>query len=82
MNNQIKIIFHVIALSFFLFGSVILHVVFNSNSNDTFMLFFGIPIEKSIIFDTGLLFFGMGFFIEFFLTFKPILIAEYKKKKR
>ena len=74
-----KIFIHIVAISFFLFGFVILHAVYNDTSDYDYMLFFAIPIGKVTIFDMGLLFFGMGFFIEFLFTFKPIYVLTKKR---
>jgi len=69
-----KILLHIVAITLFMFGCVLLHAVYNDRSEFSFMEFFGIAITKIIIFDTALLCVSMGFFIEFFLTFRPIHI--------
>ena len=72
-----KIFLHIIALTLFLLGIVILHIVHNYNYLIYKPLdFFGIPININILFDIGLILIGIGFFIEFFLTFKPIKIID------
>lgn len=74
-----KILFHIVAISLFMFGCVILHSFANSKTYSSTMLFFGTDVEKSVVFDIGILCIAIGFFIEFFFTFYPIYIL---KKKR
>lgn len=71
----IKLFLHVISLSLFLFSAVILHVVLNSDTK--FFNFYGYFIAPRAFFtDLGLMLVGIAFFIEFFMTFKPIKIIE------
>ena len=73
-----KILIHIIAISCFMIGLVILHVAYNYLYANTW--FFGIEVERPFIFDTGLLCITIGFFTEFFLTFRPIYILIKRKK--
>ncbi|TFG10124.1 MAG: hypothetical protein EU535_08515 [Promethearchaeota archaeon] len=76
---------HILAMSLFMFGIVLLHAVYNSTSEYDWMYFFDIQVNKVAILDSGILCISVGFFIEFFMTFKPILIVnrrESNKKKR
>lgn len=75
-----KIVIHIIAISFFMLGIIILHTVANSRSENFTIFFFGVEILKSVIFDIGILCICTGFFIEFFFTFKPIYILTKKRK--
>ena len=67
---KIKIIAHMIAIACFLIGSVILHVVVNNISN--IFQFFEITINRITVFDSGLILLGIAFFIEFYMSFKPM----------
>lgn len=73
-----KILLHMVAIAFFMFGCVLLHAVYNSKISGT-MSFFAISMEKGVIFDSALLFVSLAFFIEFYLTFRPIRILMKKK---
>jgi len=75
MKSKYKILLHIIAISLFLVGAVILHVLENSRFAQTFY-FFSAPLHRAFVFDVALLIIGIGFFIEFSLTFKPIKIIE------
>lgn len=68
-----KIIIHVIALVSFIFGLVVIHVLLNGYLN---LYFFGISLNRAFVIDMAILSIGIGFFIEFSLTFKPIKIIE------
>ena len=74
-----KILIHIIAISFFMIGLVILHVANNYLEIYANTWFFGIEVERSAILDIGLLFVTIGFFIEFFFTFRPIYILIKKE---
>lgn len=79
--SERKILIHIIAISFFMFGAVLLHAVLNSRSENFTMYFFGTEVLKSVILDVGILCISIGFFMEFFLTFKPISILTKKKRR-
>lgn len=72
-----KIINHIIAITCLLIGIILIHVV----ENLPFVLyfwFFNIPIYRTVFLDLALILIGIAFFIEFYMSFKPI---EYKKKE-
>lgn len=68
-----KIIVHVIALINFIFGLIVIHVLLNGYLT---LFFFGISLNRAFVIDMAILCMGIGFFIEFSLTFKPIKIIE------
>ena len=70
---KIKILAHIIAIAFFLLGAVTIHVVENTASR--YLYFFNILIFRFVILDTGLMLLGIAFFIEFYMTFKPIKVG-------
>ena len=70
---MIKIIGHIIAITSFLIGNIFVHQSFN---NLEIFFFFAITLQKTVVFDIGLLLIGISFFIEFVQSFKPL---EYKK---
>ncbi|MFX1274840.1 MAG: hypothetical protein ACFFBP_21525 [Promethearchaeota archaeon] len=72
---RIKILFHILAIFLFLFGCVVLHVVVNSE--EIFVIFFGIFLPRAFFFDLAIVVIGIAFFIEFFMTFKPIKIINF-----
>jgi len=72
MEHRIKQLFHIIAISLFLLGMTLIHTVLNNQTN-TF-IFFNLILGKMVVIDSAILFSGIAFFIEFFLTFKPIKI--------
>ena len=71
---RIKILAHTIAIMCFLVGAVFIHVRVNSTS--THLFFFNLLIQRTIVLDTGLTLLGIAFFIEFYMTFKPIKVGE------
>ena len=71
---MIKIIGHIIAITAFLLGNAFVHQSFNGPE---ILIFFDLPLKRIVVFDIGLLFMGISFFIEFFQSFKPL---EYKKE--
>jgi len=76
-RNRIKILIHIAAISLFLSGLVISHAVINSviiNPNIKFVDFFGFSISRIFMLDFSIVFLGISFFIEFFMTFSPIRI--------
>ncbi len=74
MDHRLKPLFHIIAISLFLFGMTLIHTVVNTQNN-TF-IFFNLILGKMVVLDTVILFSGLAFFIEFYLTFKPIIILR------
>jgi len=74
MDHRLKPLFHIIAISLFLFGMTLIHTVIN-NATNTF-IFFNLILEKMIVLDSAILLSGVAFFIEFYLTFKPIKIIK------
>ena len=62
-----------IAITCFLIGSVFIHVVEN-NTSECIYTFFNTIIYRVVLLDIGLLLIGCGFFIEFYMSFKPIEI--------
>ena len=70
MNVKLKIFLHIACLCLFLLGAVIIHTVLNSDYE--MYDFFNISFRRIFLVDMGLLLIGIGFFLEFFLTFKPI----------
>jgi hypothetical protein len=71
---KIKILAHIIAITFFLLGIVIIHVITNSISEN--LRFFEILVNRVTILDTSLILLGIAFFIEFYMTFRPIKVGE------
>ena len=71
---KIKILAHIIAITFFLLGIVIIHVITNSTSKN--LRFFEILVNRVTILDTSLILLGIAFFIEFYMTFRPIKVGE------
>ena len=76
-----KILIHVLAISLVMIGLMLLHVVYNSTSIVSVIVLFGNEIERSVVFDIGLICVTMGFFIEFLFTFKPIHVIHNKREK-
>ena len=74
-----KLLIHVLAISLFMVGTVLIHAVTN-NPELELWLFFNIEIPRIVVFDTGFLCIGMGFFIEFLFTFKPIYVLTRGKR--
>ena len=74
-----KILIHIVAISFFMIGIVLLHAVMNTDSI-TFIFFDLNNIPKGVVFDMGLMFIATGFFIEFMFTFRPIHVLTKKKR--
>lgn len=68
-----KIFFHIVALVSFIFGLVVIHVLLNGYLT---LFFFGISLNRVFVIDMAISCIGIGFFIEFSLTFKPIKIIE------
>ena len=74
-----KILLNMVAIAFFMFGCVLLHAVYNDTSLGTTMSFFTIQVQKIVIFDSAILCVSLAFFIEFYLTFRPIHIFNEEK---
>lgn len=74
MNEKNKIVLHVVALSSFLFGAVVLHTIINNYSKN--YTFFWLDVNFLTAFDSALLAIGFGFFLEFYMSFKPIKILK------
>ncbi|MFW9950030.1 MAG: hypothetical protein ACFFKA_07890, partial [Candidatus Thorarchaeota archaeon] len=81
----LKIGLHIGAILFFIFGLVLIHVVINLGVNisintlgiNTFypeLSFFDIELSRDAVADIGFLSLGISFFIELFLSFKPIKV--------
>lgn len=74
---RLKILVHIVSIALFLLSMVAIHVILNFSDNlNNKIDFFGILIPKSFAIDLSILLAGISFFIEFFLTFKPIKIKE------
>jgi len=73
-KTKIKILAHIIAITCFLVGVVFIHVVENTASR--YLYFFNILIFRIVVLDTGLTLLGIAFFIEFYMTFRPIEVGE------
>lgn len=75
MKDKYKLILHIISISMFFLGIVLIHIAFNSQTR-----YYGIfnihNLDYIFILDFGLTLLGIGFFIEFILTFKPIRILD------
>ena len=69
-----KILLHIGAITLFIFGAVIIHVVLNSYS--IYFEFLTMKLSRIFITDMGLLLIGIAFFTEFYLSFKPIKIIR------
>ena len=76
---KLKIVIHIGAIILFIFGAVIIHVVLNSD--DIEFKFLTMILSRGFITDMGLVCIGIAFFIEFYLSFKPILIGKEEKGK-
>jgi len=72
-KTKIKILAHIIAITCFLVGVVFIHVRVNSIS--TYFTFFNLLIHRTVVLDSGLTLLGIAFFIEFYMTFKPIKVG-------
>ena len=72
MNDKmkIKVLAHITAIIFFLIGCVMLHVLVNNPSD--VLLFFEILVSRCTVLDTSLILLGIGFFLEFYMSFKPM----------
>lgn len=70
-----KILVHIIAITCLLIGIIFIHVIENNPLD--YYYFFNIPIYRVVILDLALILIGIAFFIEFYMSFKPI---EYKKE--
>ena len=66
----LKILVHIAAITCFLIGIDFIHAVVNGSSQ--YFMWFDISLSRPFVFDLGIVLEGCGFFIEFFLTFKPI----------
>ena len=75
MRLKYRLTSYIISISFFIFGIIIIHTIHNKIYLQNFT-FFGIFINRELIFDIGLLLIGLSFFILFVMTFKPINILE------
>ena len=71
-KGKMKIIYHIVCLCLFIFGMILIHTVLNSNSD--YFKFFNLRLHRVVVIDTAILFIGVSFFCEFYLTFKPIQI--------
>jgi len=74
-KNRAKILIHISAISLFLSGLIIIHAIINSvmvAPDIRFVDFFGIYINKSFTLDFSIIIMGFSFFIEFFMTFRPV----------
>ena len=70
-NMKKKILSHVAGISSMLVGTNFIHVAYN-HRNGSSLRFFNLDVEPIVVLDTGLLLVGLGFFIEFCLSFKPL----------
>lgn len=75
MNVKIKILAHIFSIVLFLFGMVVIHVVLNQIPGQQQISFFGALFDRTFIIDVGIVCCGVAFFIEFYMTFKPIEIT-------
>ena len=88
MDCRVKILAHVGAIVFLLLGVVLLHVVVNHHPyvcGDqivyTNIQFFDISLSRYVVMDIGFVLLGIGFFIEFLMTFKPIQLLTQEVRK-
>lgn len=73
-KTKIKILAHIIAISLFIFGATILHTVLSTYL--THLEFLGMILTRVTVTDIGILLIAIAFFIEFFMTFRPISIIK------
>ena len=71
----VKVLTHVGGISSFLVGANLVHVAHNSPFGSLFD-FFGLKFKRIEVFDTGLVLMGIGFFIEFISSFKPLEVKR------
>lgn len=69
-----KLLLHIIAITQFLFGIVVIHTIFNNFSK--FYYFFWIELNFTSVLDFSLIELGLSFFIEFYLSFNQINIQN------
>lgn len=74
---KIKILAHTIAITCFLVGAVFIHIRVNAIS--IYLTFFNLLIHRTVVFDSGFVLLGIAFFIEFYMSFKPIEIKQNNK---
>ena len=74
-----KILLHIISIFLVLFGLVTIHILIQSYTWTIYITFFGIQgIHRNFVLDLSIVLIGIAFFIEFYLTFKPIKILKDK----
>ncbi|MBD3214167.1 MAG: hypothetical protein GF311_16275 [Candidatus Lokiarchaeota archaeon] len=76
-RTRVKVMIHILAIFLLLSGLVIVHAIINSviiSPDITSVNFFGIIISRVFMLDFSILLIGISFFIEFFLTFRPIQV--------
>lgn len=74
-----KIVLHIIAIVSFIVGACILFTIMHNPLFNSHLFFF--DIEYIILFDIVLTYMGISFFIEFYLSFKPIEVKVVKVVK-
>ncbi|MGV9141300.1 MAG: hypothetical protein ACOC1X_00015 [Promethearchaeota archaeon] len=79
MSLNKKLLGHIIAISLFIFGTVVLHTIINKIELE--YNFFWIRLNFTTVFDMSLLSIGISFFIEFYLSFNQINIIKNSEEK-
>lgn len=71
---KIKIIVHIVAISCFLLGCTMLHAIINDYQPQYY--FFEILVNIITVLDFALIFLGIAFLLEFYMSFKQIEITN------
>ena len=69
-----RILCHIVAITFFLLGCNMLHAIINNYQFRYY--FFEILLNRTTILDFALIFLGIGFFLEFYMTFKQMEVKK------
>lgn len=87
MDQRIKVIVHIGAITLLILSVVFLHFIINQDpyiKNDEIyypqIWFFDLLVNRYVVMDLGFTFLGIGFFIEFIMTFRPIKILLFENK--